>query len=178
MADEPTEQDRAAYKAALRSTNGHKLQANRALEILEQCIVNNQIENIDLVKTSLKLLETQISKIEGILDNEAGNPACPQDFILDLTNFVLGKGTIASKITNLLKKKEPAKAPTGSNLDVSNITEALTASFNKLNLRQTISTSDLPKFYGDPAEYVPFVECFNYMVHDDDTIPNAMKANT
>ena len=80
MADEPTEEDRQAYKTALRSSNGHKLQIGRVSKTIEDCIITNKIEDRDLVETSLKLFETQISKIETILDNEAGNPACPQDF--------------------------------------------------------------------------------------------------
>ena len=47
---------------------------------------------------------------------------------------------------------------------------------NALNLKPPISNSDLPKFYGDPSEYVPFSECFDYLVHNDDSIPDAMKA--
>ena len=163
MVDEPTEEDRTAYRTALRSTNGHKLQANRVSVSLELAITSNKIENPDLIQTSLNLLKAQLKKIENILDNEAGNPACPEDFLNDLTNFVLEKGTIASKISNLLKvRDEPAREPKSPVLDCSGIGEAISASLNKLNLRQTISTSDLPKFYSDAAEYVPFIECFNY----------------
>ena len=52
------------------------------------------MEKINLVKTSLKLFETQISKIEIILDNEASNPVCPQDFILDLKILFWKKGLL------------------------------------------------------------------------------------
>ena len=54
--------------------------------------------------------------------------------------------------------------------------DAISASLSKLNVRQPISNSDLPKFYGDAAEYVPFIECFNYLIEEDDSIPDAMKA--
>ena len=62
MADEPTEQDRAAYKVALRATNGHKLQIGRASIALEGAVAVNEIENIDLVQTSLTLFEDQLGR--------------------------------------------------------------------------------------------------------------------
>ena len=69
---EITEKDRADYQAALRSTNGHKLQIGRASIALEGAVAINQIENIDLVQTSLTLFEDQVRKIENILDREPG----------------------------------------------------------------------------------------------------------
>ena len=98
MADNPTEEDRQAYKTALRSSNGHKLQIGRVSKTIEDCITNKKIEDRDLVETSLKLFETQISEIETILDNEAGNPACPHDFLIELTNFVVENATMATKV--------------------------------------------------------------------------------
>ena len=174
---EVTEKDRADYQAALRSTNGHKLQIGRASIALEGAVAVNEIENLDLVQTSLTLFEDQLKKIETILDREAGNPACPEYFILDLTNYVLEKGTVASKVKKLIKLNEkPAEVPKTPALDVSGIGDAISASLNKLNFRQPISNSDLPKFYGDAAEYVPFIECFNYLIENDESIPDAMKA--
>ena len=178
MADEPTEEDRQAYKTALRSSNGHKLQIGRVSKTIEDCIINNRIEDRDLVETSLKLFETQISKIETILDNEAGNPACPQDFLIDLTNFVIHHATMATKVKKLLKAGDQPVGEQKSpiTLDTSGIGDAISASLNALNLKSPISNSDLPKFYGDPSEYVPFSECFDYLVHNDDSIPDALKA--
>ena len=43
MADEPTELDRAAYKTALRATNGHKLQIGRASIALEGAVAVNLV---------------------------------------------------------------------------------------------------------------------------------------
>ena len=149
-------------------------------------MVNDQIDigNLNIITATLKLLEGQVAKIENILDNEGGNPACPVDFILDLTNFVVEKGALATKINSLIKLKEQPvtppvpnpSTPIGPNPDIVGLGDAISASLNKLNVRQPISNSDLPKFYGDAAEYVPFIECFNYLIEEDDSIPDAMKA--
>ena len=133
---EITQKDRSDYQTALRSTNGHKLQIGRASIALEGAVAVNEIENLDLVQTSLTLFEDQLKKIETILDREAGNPACPEDFILDLTNYVLEKGTVASKVKKLIKLMEkPAEVPKTPALDVSGIGDAISASLNKLIFR-------------------------------------------
>ena len=61
-------------------------------------------------------------------------------------------------------------------LDTSGLGEALKASLSELNINKQLSVKDLPYFNGEPSEFLPFWESFNFLVHEDGKIPEVLKS--
>ena len=182
--------EKFAHTAGMKSIAGHKLQINKASTLLEECVTANEIhpDNIEIVETYLCMVETQLGKIERIFDGLVSNSNTTEDFSNDLTGFILDKGTLCRKIKKLLNITKsnidpiqppilPPQNPSGPlKLDTSGLGEALKASLSELNINKQLSVKDLPYFNGEPSEFLPFWESFNFLVHQDNKIPEVLKS--
>ena len=52
----------------------------------------------------------------------------------------------------------------------------LSHSVMNVQFRQPLSSSDLPSFNGEASEFTPFYDSFKFLVHENESIPDAMKA--
>ena len=172
------EDDRAAQTKAVKVIGGHKAQITRALAILEKVIAAGVIAEGDItaVKSAKLMVDKQITKIEAQMDSLLGNDYFTGEDLNTLTDYVLEKLNVLEQIVILLEPKAEAAAvkADGSMLDAS--VAALSESLLQVQSRQ-LSQSDLPTFNGEQSEYIPFIESFNYLVHENESIPDVLKAN-
>ena len=174
MADE----DRQAHGKAVKVIGGHKAQITRASAVLERVVTAGIVgpDDISTVRSAKTMVEKQMAKIEAQSDNLLGNDYFTEDALNELTDYLLDKGNLCEQVSTILDDSAGVKKGDATVLDTSGIGAALSESLLQMQLRHPVSASDLPKFNGESAEYIPFIESFNFLVHENDSIPDAMKA--
>ena len=172
--------DRAYHAKATRVIAGHKSQITRAMVTLDKVVGAGVIDEGDIttVKSAKSMVEKQLAKIEAQSDALLGNDNFSQEDLDGLTDYILDKGNLLEKVSSLLDSKSGANSTKGdiSLLDVSGVGAALSESLLQVQARQ-LSQADLPTFNGEESEYIPFIESFNFLVNENENIPDGMKAN-
>ena len=172
-------EDQAAVTKAIKVIGGHKSQITRAMVTIDRVLQAGNIAENDraTVKSAKLLVEKQVSKIEAQIDDLLGNDHFSEDDLNNLTDYILDKGNMLQRVDELLEVKpaEVFKADT-SLLDVTSLGNALSESLIQVQARN-LSQADLPTFNGEEAEFIPFMEAFNFLVHDNDNLPEGMKAH-
>ena len=172
-------EDEQAQKKAVKVIGGHKAQITRAAVVLDRVVADGSVtgDALAAVKSAKAMVEKQMAKIELQMDNLLGNDYFTEEALNELTDYLLDRGNLCEKVGAILDEGSGAKkADVTAVLDTSGIGEALNQSLMQLQLRQTFAASDLPTFNGECSEWDPFFETFNYMVHENESIPDAMKA--
>ena len=172
------EQERTAHAKAVKVIGGHKAQITRASVALDRVVQAGHVEENDIstVKAAKLMVEKQMAKIESQIDDLLGNDNFASNALDELTDYLLDKGNLCQKVDKLLIEASGEKKVDTTVLDTSGICAALSESLVQLQVRNPISTSDLPTFNGECSEFVPFIESFDFMVHENESIPDSMKA--
>ena len=173
------EEEKQAYTKAIKVIGGHKAQITRAAVTLDKVVATGSAapDDVSSVKSAKSMVEKQMIKIEGQVDDLLGNDNFTQATLDDLTDYLLDRGNLCEKISAILEDTSGVKKGDATILDTSGIGEALSESLMQLQFRQPIAASDLPTFNGECAEFEPFIETFNFMIHENEAIPDAMKAS-
>ena len=169
--------EKQLHTQAIKVIGGHKSQITRALVTLERVIADGTILEADRskVKSAKNMVEKQCAKIESVVDSMLANEHFTQEDLDGVTDYILEKGNVVEQVAGLLDPKSDAGGD-GSVLDATSIG----AAFNQSLLQAQachLSQSDLPTFNGEESEFIPFLESFNYLVHENPNIPDGMKAN-
>ena len=174
----PEEMERVAHARAVKVIGGHKSQITRAMVTLEKTIASGSVlaEEVSTLKSARNLVQKQIGKIEAIMDELLGNANFAEDDLNSLTDYLLDRGNIIEKVNDILGASSKSNAADSTVLDATAIGAALSETLNQVQFRQ-LSQSDLPTFNGEESEYIPFIESFNCLVHENDNIPDVLKAN-
>ena len=164
-----------AYQKAIKVIGGHKAQITQASVILTKVVEAGVVEEgaLSKVKSSKAMVEKQMSKIETQMDNLLDNSNLKETTLSDLNGYLLDTGALCEDVNEILGKESKADA---SALDTSGIGAALSESLMQVQARQPIPSADLPTFNGEPAEFIPFLESFDFIVHENENIPDSMKA--
>ena len=174
-----------AHTLAVKRVGGHKSQITRASVTLDKVVEAGTVveDDVSAVKAAKNMVEKQMLKIEAVSDELLGNEHFSQEALDELTDYLLDKGNLCEKVSTILDEFAGTKKGEGwggqdttTVLDTTAIGTALSDSLMQLQVRNPISTSDLPPFNGECTEYVPFIEAFDFMVHSNDSIPDSMKA--
>ena len=172
-------EDQAAVARATKVIGGHKSQITRAMVILERVVNAGAIPENDraTVKSGKLLVEKQVTKIEAQIDALLGNDNFTEDDLNALTDYMLDKGNMIQEVAELLDAKSAAERKGDvSLLGATSLSTALSESLIQAQARH-LSQADLPTFNGEEAEFIPFMEAFNFLVHENDSIPDSMKAH-
>lgn len=169
--------DRAAHAKAVKVMGGHKAQITRASVCLKKVVEEGVIGEGDeaTVKSARSMVEKQMVKIESQVDDLLGNDNFTEDALNEITDYLLDKGNLCETVTTILNEKFAVKTEPAI-LDTSGIGAALSESLAQVQIRQPLTAADLPYFNGEASEFIPFLESFNFLVHENDGIPDAMKA--
>ena len=116
------------------------------------------------MKSSKAMVEKQMSKIETQMDNLLDNSYLKETTLSDLNGYLLDTGALCEDVNEILGKESKADA---SALDTSGIGAALSESLMQVQARQPIPSANLPTFNGEPAEFIPFLESFDFIVHEN-----------
>ena len=175
------EDDKTVFDKAIKVIGGHKSTITRASGKLLKVIDDGEIAdgNVAAVRAAKVMVEKQIGKIESHMDDLLGNENMTEEVIEGFTDYLLEQGGVVEQVSTILASAEalPVKQELNTTvLDTSGLGAAICESFSQMPLRQPISVADLPLFYGDPAEYTPFIEAFNFLVHENENYPDAIKA--
>ena len=171
------EDELKAYTKAVKVIGGHKAQITQASVVLHRVVKDGKIEegSISKIKSAKSMVEKQVSKIEVQMDQLLDNSNLKETTLQDLTDYILDMGNLCEEINSIIEQ-ESSRTDT-TTLDTSGIGAALSESLMQVQSRQPIPAADLPSFNGEPAEYMPFIEAFNFMVHDNENISDSMKVN-
>ena len=166
-------EDRVAFDKAVKVIGGHKAQITIAAEKLQQVAQKGEIAvgELSAVKAAKVMVEKQVGKIELVSDNLLGNEFYTEKALQDLTVYLLKVGDLCEMVSTIINKSGGGSKGDATVLDTSGLENALA----NINIRQPLSASDLPSFNGNPSEYVPFIESFDFLVNVEG-IPDAMKA--
>ena len=166
------------YAKAVRVIGGHKSQITRAALTLEKVVTTGTVgpEDVSKVKSAKSMVEKQMAKVEAVIDDLLGNENFTEDVLNELTDYLLDRGNLCEQVGSVLDEQSAPKKADTTVLDTSAIGEALSESLMALQVRQPYVQSDLPTFNGENAEFLPFIETFDFMIHSNDSIPDGMKA--
>ena len=166
------------YALAVKVIGGHKSQITRASVVLQKVVDEGMVEASDVskVKSSKTMVENQMKKIELRSDSVLGNANYTEEVLGELTDYLLDKGNLCEAVSTILDECTGVKKGETTILDTSGIGAALSESLMNIQIRQPLTASELPSFNGEAAEYVPFIEAFNFLVHENDAISDSMKA--
>ena len=166
-------EDRLAFDKAVKVIGGHKAQITVAAEKLQLVAQNGEIAagELSAVKAAKVMVEKQVAKIETQSDNLLGNEFYNEKALQDLTVYLLKVGDLCETVSAIINKTGGSKGD-ATVLDTSGLENALA----NINIRQPLSASDLPSFNGNPSEYVPFIESFDFLVNVEG-IPDAWRSS-
>ena len=170
-------EDRAVFEKAVKVIGGNKAQITIASEKLQEVAEKGEItvEEMSAVKAAKAMVEKQMQKIEAQSDALLGNDFYNEAILREVTNYLLDRANLCEMVSTIINKFPGANNTQNTTLDTSGIGAALSESLANLSIRQPLNASDLPSFNGDPSEFVPFIEAFDFLVNTDG-IPDAMKA--
>ena len=170
-------EDRAVFDKAVKVIGGHKAQITIASELLQQVAEKGEvtIAQLSAVKAGKAMIEKQMGKIEQVSDSLLGNEFYSEAALSEVTKYLLDRSNLCEMVSTIIDQFNGEKKAETTILDTSGIGAALSESLANINIRQPLNASDLPSFNGDPAEFVPFIEAFDFLVNTDG-IPDAMKA--
>ena len=171
-------EDKAAHAKAVKVIGGHKAQITRAMVTVDKALANGSVlaGEVTTVKSAKSMIEKQVQKIESQIDALLGNDNFAEEELNGLTDYILDKGNILEQVSLLLDYKADPEESVKAETSLLDVTNAISESMLQVQSRQ-ISQSDLPTFNGEDAEYLPFMEAFDYLVDGNENIPDAMKAN-
>ena len=171
-------EDKAAHAKAVKVIGGHKAQITRAMVTVDKVLAKGSVlaGEVTTVKSAKLMIEKQVQKIESQIDALLGNDNFAEEELNGLTDYILDKGNILEQVSLLLDYKADPEESVKAETSLLDVTNAISESMLQVQSRQ-ISQSDLPTFNGEDAEYLPFMEAFDYLVDGNENIPDAMKAN-
>ena len=170
-------EERAVFEKAVKVIGGHKAQITIASDRLQQVVERGEVtvEEISAVKAAKTMVEKQMQKIEAQSDALLGNEHYNEAALREVTNYLLDRANLCEMVSTIINKFPGGNNTQNATLDTSGLGAALSESLANLSIRQPLHASDLPSFNGDPSEFVPFIEAFDFLVNTDG-IPDAMKA--
>ena len=172
-------EDAQVHGKAVRVIGGHKAQITRASVCLDKVVAAGTVsdDEVSTVKSARSMVQKQMEKIEAQVDGLLGNDNFSEDALDDITDYLLEKGNLCEQVSSIIDDKlSGIKKADTTILYASGIGSALSESLMQVQLRQPLTAADLPYFNGESSEYIPFIESFKFLVHENDGIPDAMKA--